>query len=91
MKTRKLFTLSSEVAEFLDKQPNQSGLVDRLIKEYSHREVRHDYVWQIVSNYVIDNTKLGTEVSIIAHISMLLTDAITGKDVLPEIMERVEK
>ncbi len=91
MKTRKLFTLSSEVVEFLDNQPNKSGLVDRLIKEYSHREVRKQYVYKIIGEMVLLDINRMPETELISRLSMMLTESIIGIDVLPQVQERVEK
>ena len=86
-KTPVLLKLDAEQVTHLKKQPNQSEYVRNLIQCDAHRETRRDYVWQVVEGYTLNNAHPESLITLITNLSMLLADSITGKDVLPELME----
>jgi hypothetical protein len=84
MKQPLFIRLDLEQIEHVKKQPNQSVYIGNLIKADQHRETRSEYVFQLISDMVLNEPDI---VVSITKLTRLLTDSITGEDVLNEIME----
>ena len=88
MKQPLFIRLDPEQIEHVKSQPNQSVYIQELIKKDQHRETRAEYVFQLISYMVLNEPDIVVSVT---RLTRLLTDSITGEDVLSRIMEGVRK
>ena len=90
-KTPVLLKLDQEQVTHLKKQSNQSEYVRNLIQNDAHRPTRQKYVFKMIGEMVLLDINRMPETELISRLSLMLSEAIVGIDVLSQVQERIDK
>ena len=90
-KTAVLLKLDQEQVIHLKKQSNQSEYVRNLIQNDAHKPTRQKYAYQLIKDMVLLDINRMPETELISRLSLMLSEAIVGIDVLSQVQERIEK